>query len=186
MKNKKRIAKKYIIELGFTLIELLVVISIVGLLASVALFSFMDVRIRAQDTRRLTDVQQITKALELYYDDYKKYPQLNSVVSAPGCSFSWCYFEDALKPYLKVPNDPITTGYPYSYYYESDPGDNYQSYGFMITLYHGSNTDKQSTDGGFYDTLYEVGYQVTYCKNKYSGANGNWWGSQLTVCVGGN
>ena len=59
---------------GFTLIELLVVISIIGILASVVLISLNSARIKARDAQRKADLQQISKALELYYLDNGRYP----------------------------------------------------------------------------------------------------------------
>jgi type II secretion system protein G len=59
---------------GFTLIELLVVIAIIGLLASVVLVSLNSTRKKARDTKRLADINQIQKALALYYDANGQYP----------------------------------------------------------------------------------------------------------------
>jgi len=58
---------------GFTLIELLVVIAIIGLLSSVVLASLNTARMKSRDARRLSDLSQISKALELYYDDNSTY-----------------------------------------------------------------------------------------------------------------
>ena len=76
---------------GFTLIELLVVISIIGLLASVVLVSLNSARKKARLAKRATDLTQIRKALELYYNENNSYP-----VAAPyywseclGSSWSW-------------------------------------------------------------------------------------------------
>lgn len=59
---------------GFTLIELLVVIAIIGFLVSIAIFAFNSTRINARDTKRMADAKEIQKALEVYYDHYKEYP----------------------------------------------------------------------------------------------------------------
>ena len=55
---------------SFTLIELLVVIAIIGILAAIALPSLANVRAKARDARRLTDLDQMAKAMELYFSDY--------------------------------------------------------------------------------------------------------------------
>lgn len=60
LKNKK----------GFTLIELLVVIAIIGILATIVLVSLNTARVKARDTRRLSDMQQLSLAMEMYYDKY--------------------------------------------------------------------------------------------------------------------
>jgi len=58
---------------GFTLIELLVVIAIIGLLATMAVVSFGNAQSKARDAKRIADVKQIMKALELYYDENGSY-----------------------------------------------------------------------------------------------------------------
>ena len=67
-------AKKFKNKNGFTLIELLVIISIIGFLASAALVAFNSARMKARDARRLADMVQIQKALDLYYQDNSRYP----------------------------------------------------------------------------------------------------------------
>jgi general secretion pathway protein G len=59
---------------GFTLIELLVVIAIIGILSSVVLASLNTARRKARDSRRISDIQQIQLALELYFDSCRTYP----------------------------------------------------------------------------------------------------------------
>jgi prepilin-type N-terminal cleavage/methylation domain-containing protein len=59
---------------GFTLIELLVVIAIIGLLATMAVVSFGNARMKARDTKRVHDLKSIYTALELYYDESGSYP----------------------------------------------------------------------------------------------------------------
>lgn len=60
---------------GFTLIELLVVIAIIGILSSVVLASLNTARTKGMDAARMADVKSLKMALELYYDDYRTYPQ---------------------------------------------------------------------------------------------------------------
>ncbi len=67
-KNKKQ---------GFSLIELLVVVAIMGLLAAMSIISLNTARARARDARRLSDVKQIQTALEMYFNDSRKYPHSN-------------------------------------------------------------------------------------------------------------
>ena len=62
-------------NLGFTLIELLVVIFIIGVLVSLILANILGARQRAEDVQRKNDLQQLQKALRLYYNDYQRYPE---------------------------------------------------------------------------------------------------------------
>lgn len=59
---------------GFGLVELLVVISIISLLATIAISSFNSARVKARDLKRKLNVNQYRKALELYYIDNGFYP----------------------------------------------------------------------------------------------------------------
>lgn len=59
---------------GFTLIELLVVIAIIGLLASIVLVSLSNARKKARDARRIGDLNQVQLALNVYYNEFQKYP----------------------------------------------------------------------------------------------------------------
>lgn len=51
---------------GFTLIELLVVVAIIGLLASIVIASMSAVQTKARDTKRISEVNSVQKALALY------------------------------------------------------------------------------------------------------------------------
>jgi prepilin-type N-terminal cleavage/methylation domain-containing protein len=59
---------------GFTLIELLVVIAIIGLLSSIMFASLSSARAKARDAKRISELGQISKALNLYFDKYGTYP----------------------------------------------------------------------------------------------------------------
>jgi prepilin-type N-terminal cleavage/methylation domain-containing protein len=61
-------------EEGFTLVELLVVISIISLLTSIVLSSLNDARKKARDSARISTLQQVQKALAMYYSDNGYYP----------------------------------------------------------------------------------------------------------------
>lgn len=59
---------------GFTLIELLVVIAIVALLSSIAMVAMNEARKDSRDTKRVADIKQVAAALEIYFNEYNKYP----------------------------------------------------------------------------------------------------------------
>ncbi len=113
--NKKR---------GFTLIELLVVIAIIGMLSSVVLASLNTARAKARDARRLADMDQIIRALELFFHDHGHYPGSaeegvpNSAVFV-GVNDLGGVFETAMEPYLSpMPKDPRHDGVLYFYSYD--------------------------------------------------------------------
>ena len=58
---------------GFTLIELLVVIAIIGVLASVVLASLNTARVKSRDANRKSQLEEVAKALQLYYADHGTY-----------------------------------------------------------------------------------------------------------------
>lgn len=92
---------------AFTLIELLVVIAILGVLATVGLASFRTAQMRGRDTQRKSDLKQLSNAVELYYQDYKRYPLASALVA--GAEFT-----DGKTTYIKkVPQDPAGGQYVY-------------------------------------------------------------------------
>lgn len=63
---------------GFTLIEVLIVVAIIGLLASVVLVGLGSFRTRGRDTRRVADLHEVQKGVELYYAKNNAYPNVSS------------------------------------------------------------------------------------------------------------
>ncbi len=115
---------KYRKPVGFTLIELLIVITIIGILASIALVSYNGAQARSRDSKRKQDLKTIKDALELAKQDTAG--AYNYPVCANGTAS--CNIGDngvipnvntnpALSTtYIKsIPEDPKTqTGYTYS------------------------------------------------------------------------
>ena len=73
LKMKKQIAKK---NSGFTLIELLVVVAIIAILALIALLAINPVEMarRSRDSRRLSDLGTLRRAIDLSLADNKTLP----------------------------------------------------------------------------------------------------------------
>jgi len=105
---------------SFTLIEITIVITIIGLIIGFVTSNFFSSLKKGRDARRKADLEQIQRALEMYYEDKKAYP-----TQAPGLGFPFggkfcetptCSSNE--KIYMQnVPNDPVGS---YSYQYQSD------------------------------------------------------------------
>jgi type II secretion system protein G len=117
-KNKFSISRQ---GQGFTLIELLVVISVIGILAALIMVNFNAARERARDVERKSDLDQVKKALRLYYNDNNRYPENSGTkiraCSGPVVTFDWGdQFACSEMVYMKLlPVDPDPdSGYSYN------------------------------------------------------------------------
>lgn len=66
---------------AFTVVELLVVIVVIGILASISLFSYNTVQQETRDNTRKGDATVIAAALEKYYDTNGEYPPVSSMIN---------------------------------------------------------------------------------------------------------
>ena len=111
---------------GFTLLELIIVTAIIALVAtaSIAVLNPFGQFQKARDTRVKSDLSQIQRALESYYQDYGRYPanasQCNYVISGNNADGNDCIeWGKTWRPYMTiVPQDP-TSSNRYVYYLAS-------------------------------------------------------------------
>jgi prepilin-type N-terminal cleavage/methylation domain-containing protein len=190
---------------GFTLIEMMVVLAIIAFFSTVVLGSFQQSRVKARDAQRLITSKYMINALEQYYDQYNRYPPYHVWTNSSSCgsgsnSHDWCTLEIALQPFLPTIRDPLGNQANFSYFYDTDSGDNYKTYGFMMRLEDEGNFSKATSDSGFQTwsvsnsgQYYELGQQPQYCQSTQSGNNRNWWSDnasgnsdQNTVCRNAN
>ncbi|HUD09322.1 MAG TPA: prepilin-type N-terminal cleavage/methylation domain-containing protein [Patescibacteria group bacterium] len=107
---------------GFTLIELIIVIGILGILAVAALVALNPLAQlqKGNDVRRKSDLAQVQRALEIYYQDNNKYPIATTAPYQPGVAWG-----ESWQPYMTLlPQDPDSSKH---YVYYSD-GQTYYIY----------------------------------------------------------
>jgi general secretion pathway protein G len=138
---------------GFTLIEIMVVIAILGVLVTMISGSFVASQKKSRDLKRKSDLSQIGKSLEFYFNDAGRYP-LSSSGNIVGCESlgveSPCTWGSEWKnttsnmTYMAVlPKDPTNSQ---TYYYSSDAtGSYYRLYARL------ENSEDGST--GVYTTI---------------------------------
>ena len=91
------------------MIELLVVIAIIGILSSVVLASLNSARQKSRDAKRVSDVQNLQLALELYFDSNSEYPDFlidlspNFIPSDPVDPLGGAYVYDAYTTNARPP-----------------------------------------------------------------------------------
>lgn len=123
---------------GFTLIELLIVIAILATLTGLAATNFGNTQRKARDARRKSDLVQIQKAIELFYNDHNQYPResANQIAGCGAASTSVCPWGSALQDgsgtiYIEtIPGDPRSVQ---TYYYNVDTT-NYLRYQLFARL----------------------------------------------------
>lgn len=72
---------------GFTIVELLVVIVVIGLLASITIVVYNGIQIRARNSSRLTQANQVTKLIDAYRAINGRYPKVAAGNYCVGTNF---------------------------------------------------------------------------------------------------
>jgi len=107
---------------GFTLMELMIVIVILGVLVALIAGNFFSSLKKGRDARRKTDLEQIQRAVEMYYEDKRNYPTFSFPFGGKLCETVSCLATE--KIYMQVvSNDPISTN---NYLYQSSDGSYYR------------------------------------------------------------
>ncbi len=67
---------------GFTMIEILIVVSVIAVLAAIAVPNFLEAQVRSKVSRTVQDFEFIALALETYFADYGKYPPVSPLIKS--------------------------------------------------------------------------------------------------------
>lgn len=108
---------------GFTLVELLVVIAIISILTIISLSSFTSAQIKAKDSQRKSDLNSLSKALMMYFNDKGVFPDSISWGSEDGLD-DGVVGPDKVYYIRRIPEDPKNID-TYIYEYKVDAGKKY-------------------------------------------------------------
>jgi type II secretion system protein G len=102
---------------GFTLIEVMVAVAIIGILSSVVISSVTESKKRSRDAKRISDINQMKVALELYFDRCGEYPtKPNRTSSLPNITANnGCPTGINLQTFInQLPAPPVANEYKYT------------------------------------------------------------------------
>jgi|SRR3989344_7376977 len=122
-KFKNRFVPTRWIKKGFTLIELLVVVAIIAIIASVVIGYVYDATSRGRDNRRKQNVDQIVKAVNMYFSANGYLPRNQTgwctYISNPTNGYGAAFQAD-IEPYMKtVQLDPTKHNMVGDYLYKN-------------------------------------------------------------------
>ncbi|MCL4374990.1 prepilin-type N-terminal cleavage/methylation domain-containing protein [Patescibacteria group bacterium] len=146
---------------GFTFMELMIVIAILAVLTAMITGNFLISLKKGRDARRKADLEQVQRAVELYYEDKRSYP--NWDIFAAGntklCETQACGGSE--KVYMEtIPNDPSYPNRNYTYMVRSADDQAYKMFACL------ENTQQVLS----YDTITDSPGCSTKCKSKSGSA----------------
>ena len=147
MQNSKSTFHSWRSHVGFTLIELLVVIAIIAVLGAGVITAVNPINQfqKTNDAKRKSDISQIQKALEQYYQDTNSYPCSSTQFRIIGLDGSEKAWGTPFSPYLtSLPSDPSSTRR--YIYYALCPSP--QSYYLYASLEQGGNDPQACFSSG--------------------------------------
>jgi len=104
-------------SVGFTLIELLVVIAVIAILAALLVPALTKANASAQSAACKSNLRQLGLALNMYLNDYDKYPGNGAMYGGGAFEGIWATGMNWLNPYLGGHYDPEALN---SQYYWAD------------------------------------------------------------------
>lgn len=163
----KKIRKEQIAN-GFTVLELLVVIAIISIIASIAFASLNRARQKARDARRVGDLSEIRKAIEIYVNTVGRLPGSSgpgNCNGAGGCNSTEAqpWIPGLTDEYItQVLVDPLNSATS-RYRYRSSGGDEYELDAPLEADYHFGENDggNRNTCPSSTDCRYEIGADLT-------------------------
>ena len=167
---------------GLSMIEVLIVVVVIGILAVILLgyFNPLEKRDRAVDSRRKSDLDRLTVALEDYYGDKNCYPTPAMAPDYLPCSGDT---DENFHLYLgTIPCDPATGQ---SYDYEPEESVCPQYYRIYTNLRWESDpqiAEVGCSSGCGSDYAYNYGVSSPNVSLEGASSCSNWWACQGVVC----
>lgn len=168
MAKETRKTRKEQIAHGFTVLELLVVIAIIAVIASIVFASLNSSRRKARDVRRVGDLGEIRKAIEIYLNTNGRLPGSSgpgNCNGAGGCNSTEAqpWIPGLTDEYIaEVSVDPLNSATS-RYRYRSSGGDEYELDAPLEGDYHFGEDDggNRNICPSSTDCRYETGTDLT-------------------------
>jgi general secretion pathway protein G len=135
---------------GFTLIEILIVVAIIGILSTLVLVGLSNARPGARDSRRLSDLQGIRNALELFNNKNGHYPN-NAADGLSADALTAIDAANALEAKLvaagvasRLPHDPGSNGGTEYKYATDGAGTHYVLQGTLEEKHNGDTINNSN------------------------------------------